>query len=417
MPDLHRRGPSHRSRWHSQRAGFNSSFRTLIAQAQGHTLVVGSCGILPIACCVKRGAFASTHARQLRLQCRNRPVTPAGPRALRRRGQAQHPRTRRLVEHLYSVDCRRRVSIAARPARPAPSTRQAAPIRRGHTTMPRPLLPIAATRSPLSRPSPTRLLTTTVGALARAPLPPTPFQTAIRNRRRSAAAPPRRTPLCQVPRYLPSHASPASTALAIRSRILERSADSAKQPRLPCLTSDATQQLRSRGRPQCDQGLSPKRPRTYSPKPLSPAGNTPSGLPLLLSAAEARSPPKLDPDSRSATADAISHRTARTRSRSPIFVRHLQHVRSLSTLTSGNGSTAHSIALRVHRSRVSAISARAVLGNEALAPRHGMMRPGRSDQDGPERRGWPLEDQESDYEASAVWYAKTSDRRAREQWQ
>ena len=44
-----RRGPAHRTRWHSNCSGFNSAFRTMLAQAQGRTLVVGSCGILPIA--------------------------------------------------------------------------------------------------------------------------------------------------------------------------------------------------------------------------------------------------------------------------------------------------------------------------------------------------------------------------------
>ena len=46
-----RLGQAHRARWHSRCLGFKSAFRTLLAQAQGHTLVVGSCGVLPIACC------------------------------------------------------------------------------------------------------------------------------------------------------------------------------------------------------------------------------------------------------------------------------------------------------------------------------------------------------------------------------
>ena len=76
-------------------------------------------------------SFASTHARQLRLQRRNQPATPAGARALRRLGQGQHPRTMRLVENLDSVDCVRRIPVVARPATSTNSARaQARPVSR-----------------------------------------------------------------------------------------------------------------------------------------------------------------------------------------------------------------------------------------------------------------------------------------------
>ena len=42
-------GPALRTRWRGRCAGFNSTFRAILAQAQGHTLVVGVSGALPFA--------------------------------------------------------------------------------------------------------------------------------------------------------------------------------------------------------------------------------------------------------------------------------------------------------------------------------------------------------------------------------
>ena len=140
-----KRGPALGSRWRSACTGFNSAFRTILAQAQGHTLVAGISGDVPFACCVRCGAYATTHARHLRSQCRGNPSTPSSARAVRRVRLGLHPRGHRRVANLYSVGCHRRVAVPAHhalapyPARPRPAPRSSlhtSPARRPRLSIP-----------------------------------------------------------------------------------------------------------------------------------------------------------------------------------------------------------------------------------------------------------------------------------------
>ena len=63
----HDNGTTTRPKSRSAAAAFFSlTLRIMLAQDLGHALVAGICGDVPIACCVRCGAYATTHARHLR---------------------------------------------------------------------------------------------------------------------------------------------------------------------------------------------------------------------------------------------------------------------------------------------------------------------------------------------------------------